>query len=179
MKTGLCSTLVVLALVGAGSPVLACDNFVGGVCLDAKKAPTQTVKPKRVIQKKTVKPKAARNAPAQAPAAKASASKCVKLSAGSPYGYDVVSAVTYSNLTASNACTSPITVYLRLNSCSSSKAYFGALVGKSTRSFQLGAGKSVGFKISHAEGLRGAAQLARATAVYANQGGGGYPDFGC
>lgn len=175
MKTKVFSTLVVLAMAGIGAPVLACDNFVGGVCLDAKKAPTQTVKPKRVIQKKAVKPKAA----SPAPAAKSSASQCVKLSAGTPYGYDVISAVTHSNLTASNACPSAITVYLRLNTCGSSKAYFGRMVGKSTRTFQLGAGKSVGFKISHSEGLRGAAKLARASAVYTTQAKGDYPDFGC
>lgn len=179
MKAKVFSTVVVLAMSGMGSTVMACDNFVGGVCLDAKKAPSQVAKPERVIQKKAVKPKAASTAPAPARAAKSSASKCVKLSAGNPYGYDVVSAVTYSNLTASNACTSAITVYLRLNSCGSSKAYFGAMVGKSTRSFQLGAGKSVGFKVSHPEGLRGAAKLARAAAVYTTQAKGDYPDFGC
>lgn len=178
MKAKVFSTVVVLAMSGMGSAVMACDNFVGGVCLDAKKAPAKVAKPE-VVQKKAVKPKAARKAPAQASAAKSSASKCVKLSAGNPYGYDVVSAVTYSNLTASNACTSAITVYLRLNSCSSSKAYFSGMVGKSTRTLQLGAGKSVGFKVSHPEGLRGAAKLARATAIYTTQAKGDYPDFGC
>ena len=56
----LCMVLVALSFtLGAGEPALAYDNFVGGVCLDKKKAPKKKVIKKSTSKKKVIKKKKA------------------------------------------------------------------------------------------------------------------------
>ncbi len=172
---------------GAGEPALACDTFVGGVCLDKKKAPKKkvikkTTPKKKVIKKKKVTPKkvVAPEPKVVEPVkpTKAAASTCVQMRAGKASSMDFYKNVVYTNLSVRNTCKESITIYMRLNGCASPKAYVFPNVGSSTRKFKLRSGGSVSYRIAHQEGLRGASTLARADAAYAG-GRASFPGFGC
>lgn len=162
----------------------ACENFVGGVCLDKKKAPAKkpvkksTPKKKVTKKKKATPPKAVIVEPKVVKPTKSAANSCVKLSAGKASSIDTGKGVVYTNVTFRNTCSETISVYLQLNACKAPKTYFAGSVGRSRKTFKLRSGGSVTHRIAHQEGLRGASTLARTNAAYGGQAS-SYPNFGC
>jgi hypothetical protein len=180
--------LVGLSFVFNGEAIAqtACKNFVGGVCLDKKKAPAKKPikksKPKKVIKKKKAAPKkvvAPEPQPVQpAQPVKVSANTCVKMSAGKASSMDFYKNVVYTNVVVRNTCSETITVYMKLNGCKSPKAYFNQMVGNSSKKFKLRKGGAVSHRIAHQEGLQGASTLARTNAAYGGAKA-SFPKFGC
>jgi outer membrane biosynthesis protein TonB len=162
----------------------ACENFVGGVCLDKKKAPAKkpvkksTPKKKVTKKKKAAPKKAVASKPKVVKPAKSAANSCVKLSAGNASSLDFARGVVDTSVTVRNICSEAITVYVQLNACKSPRAYADTMVGRSRKKIKLRKGGSVSLRVSHQQGLRGASTLARTNAAYAGQKG-TYPKFGC
>ena len=176
---GVCSFV---GLVWSAPALAACQNLVGGVCLDKKKeAPKKkTVKTKPAVKpaKKKPKPQPQKSVVTRKKTVK-SASACVATAASKPSGYDQDKALTFSNLTVRNTCKQAIVVYVKLNPCASPRAFFTPSVGSNSRIAKLGAGRKITYKISHSESIKGARQLAATSAVYGTIKKGKVPAFGC
>jgi len=93
----------------------ACENFVGGVCLDKKKAPAKkpvkksTPKKKVTKKKKAAPKKAVASKPKVVKPAKSAANSCVKLSAGNASSLDFAHGVVDTSVTVRNICSEAIT----------------------------------------------------------------------
>lgn len=177
-----------LLAFGSGAPAVACQKFVGGVCLDKKTAPAKKpvkkapkkvnkkAAPKKAAPKKVVTPEPVVVEPVKP--AKAAANTCVSLRAGKASSMDFYKGVVYTNITVRNTCKESITVYMRLNGCAAPSAYYFPNVGSNKRTFKLRSGGSVSYRVAHQEGMRGADRLARTNAAYAGERA-SIPSFGC
>lgn len=154
LALALCLT-VSLALPGTA---LACENFVGGVCLDKKKAPAKKATPTRKTKKKATRKPVAKPKPV------ASAQKCVttRTRAG---GLNNLSVGYETTVTLKNTCKAEVVAHLRLSNCvSGGRAYFAKAARRDgTMTVSLRAGQTVRLKAYHQK-----RQLAKGQAVFGN-----------
>jgi hypothetical protein len=153
----------------------ACENFVGGVCLDTKVKPTvKQAVPKKVVPKKKA-------APVEKPAPQGgvkTADSCVATKLSGKLGV-IATGMQSRNVTIRNNCAKSVTVYIALSLCRSPPPFFWPFKGQSTKTIILRAGQRETMKIAHSESMSSSERVVKTSSVYEGAGKGGYPAFGC
>lgn len=162
--------------LGLSAPVHACQNFVGGVCLDKKRVPA---KPKtQVRKKKPAQPVVAapvEQAPAPSPAK--TADNCVTVevkTVGADSTFAHLSSLSGSLVILKNTCQTAVTSYLQLRNCISPAPFFGSNKTSRRRKVTLNAGGRKSLVVTRGVAHNSAADILRVNHTFKGQSG-GYP----